>query len=246
MEKAQEKPETLAVPQKLLVILDLNGTLFYRAKRNNRAVTSRPYLTPFLDFLFGHCQVMVWSSSQPHSVDAMLSFGFGPQQSKLDRVWTRKHFRLPQVDYDRKVLTIKDLEFVWEGIEQEKTASIGGHVEPSSSAHVEFDQTNTVLIDDSTAKIQLQPYNGLALKDFDEDLVRAGTDNELLRVRRYLEKLIYQKNVSAYMRLHPYRSDYPLDEAAAKEVNDKRPSKGQDELAGALDDLTRRFAKKTV
>ncbi|KAF9908017.1 hypothetical protein BX616_000262 [Lobosporangium transversale] len=212
--KAMEDPVTLTSPQKILVILDLNGTLFYRNKQ--RTVTSRPYLAEFLDFLFKHCRVMVWSSAQPHSVKAMLSFGFGNRVSKLDRIWTRKDFRLPDIDYSRKVLTVKDLEFVWDGIEREK-AHVATLVNATDSSKdgkflVDFDQTNTVLIDDSKDKVQLQPHNGIALRDFDADLARSGTDDELLKVKKYLEKLIYQKNVSAYMRLHPFDTDAPLED----------------------------------
>jgi len=224
MDKAKERPETMSEPQKLLIILDLNGTLFYRAKRNNRAVTSRPYLTQFLNFIFTNCHVMVWSSAQPHSVEAMLNFGFGNRASELVRVWDRTHFKLPKVDYERKVLTIKDLEFVWDAFGRDgsttttTTTITTATTTATTSAPrrtkvnpMQFDQTNTVLIDDSTDKIQLQPHNGVTLRDFDEDLARAGTDDELLKVKSYLEKLIYQKNVSAYMRLHPFSSNAPLD-----------------------------------
>lgn len=177
---------------------------------------------------------MVWSSAQPHSVDAMLSCGFGNHVPKLDRVWTRKDFRLSEHDYNKKVLTIKDLEFIWDAIKAEKTSTaVKGSataaavvvVPPSPKGAVDekkealeeeeaevFDQTNTVLIDDSFDKVQLQPYNGVQLLDFDEDLARAGTDCELLKVKRYLEKLIYQKNVSAYMRVHPFSSNASLHE----------------------------------
>ncbi|KAG0228375.1 hypothetical protein BGX31_006586 [Mortierella sp. GBA43] len=260
--EAKKQSTRLERPQELLVILDLNGTLFYRAKRNNRAVTSRPYLTEFLNFLFTHCRVMVWSSAQAHSVAAMLSHGFGERVSRLDRIWDRSHFRMPQKDFERKVLTIKDLEFVWEDIAREKarkskTASTGtastaaAAGKPSNRGKakddVVFDQTNTVLIDDSTHKIQLQPYNGLTLKDFDEDLAMAGTDNELLKVKLYLERLVYQSNVSAYMRLHPFSSDTPLDSYAAKETKQPRSTNTtRDELADELDDLARRLEKSTM
>ncbi|KAF9182891.1 hypothetical protein BGZ51_004367 [Haplosporangium sp. Z 767] len=238
---ASQEPVTLEAPQKLLVILDLNGTLFYRAKNNKLNVTARPHLAPFLDFLFANCRVMVWSSAQPHSVEAMLSFGFGDRVSKLDRVWSREHFRLPRSDYTKKVLTIKDLEFVWEGIEKEKKFA-----KDTEKYAVEFDQTNTVLIDDSTAKIQLQPHNGLALRDFDKDLASAGTDHELLKVRRYLEKLVYQQNVSAYMRLHPFDSNAPLDKDEVKEVEETKKTEDDDALGKELDDLVRRLEKSTV
>ncbi|KAF9348555.1 hypothetical protein BGX34_002419 [Mortierella sp. NVP85] len=269
MDKAKEVPETMSEPQKLLVILDLNGTLFYRAKRNNRAVTSRPYLTQFLNFIFANCHVMVWSSAQPHSVEAMLNFGFGDRASELVRVWNRTHFKLPKVDYERKVLTIKDLEFVWDAFgtdgstttttttastETTSTITVATATTATTSASgrdkvnpIQFDQTNTVLIDDSTDKIQLQPYNGLTLRDFDENLAKAGTDDELLQVKSYLEKLIYQKNVSAYMRLHPFSSNAPLDSYTVKKASGSElPKKVDDDLADELDDLARRLEKSRV
>ncbi|KAF9282589.1 hypothetical protein BGZ68_005865 [Mortierella alpina] len=240
---AAKTPVTLKEPRKLLVILDLNGTLFYRNKANRRSVTARPHLGKFLDFLFEHCRVMVWSSAQPHSVKAMLSLGFGDRVSRLDRVWSRDHFRLPAVDYARKVLTIKDLEYVWEGIEKEKTAQPDAGKHPKYA--VQFDQTNTVLIDDSKHKTQLQPHNGLALRDFDQDLARAGTDTELLKVRAYLEKLIYQENVSAYMRLHPFDSNAPLEKTSVKEAKTTTAT-GEAALGDELDELTRRLEKSTI
>ncbi|KAF9128041.1 hypothetical protein BGW39_005382 [Mortierella sp. 14UC] len=247
---ALQDPVTVTKPRTLLVVLDLNGTLFYRAKNNKRNVTPRPHLQAFLDFIFEHCRVMVWSSAQPHSVDAMLSCGFGDRVPRLDRVWTRKHFRLSEHDYNKKVLTIKDLDFIWDAIKAEKasTAKKGAvdiKQEDQQPEEEVFDQTNTVLIDDSFDKVQLQPHNGVQLLDFDEDLARAGTDNELLKVRRYLEKLIYQKNVSAYMRVHPFDSNAPLHEDdinVAKKNNDIKNAEEADELA----DLASRLEKSTL
>ncbi|KAF9164643.1 hypothetical protein BGX21_003441 [Mortierella sp. AD011] len=241
MDKALEEPVTLTEPHKLLVILDLNGTLFYRTRGNNRSITPRPYLSEFLDFLFKNCRVMVWSSAQPQSVEAMLGHGFGDYVDRLDRIWNRTHFRLTPEDYSKKVLTIKDLEFVWEGIEKEKKAA-----ENATAKHekflVEFDQTNTVLIDDSKDKIQLQPYNGLTLRDFDVDLARSGTDNELPKVVRYLEKLTYQKNVSAYMRLHPFDTNDEVNTDIPKGTKEVETA----DLADVIDDLAHRLEKNTL
>ncbi|KAG0025042.1 hypothetical protein BGZ81_007447 [Podila clonocystis] len=202
---ANQEPVTLTSPQKLLVVLDLNGTLFYRAKNNIRTVTTRPHLDDFLDFLFKNCRVMVWSSARPVNVNKMLNHGFGDRIPLLDRVWARDTFRLPEHDYVRKVLTVKDLEFIWEGIEEERKVASNEDLAQEKLAMV-YDQTNTLLIDDSTAKIQLQPYNGLALREFDKSCAKSGADDELPKVIKYLEKLIYQKNISAYMRLHPFKS----------------------------------------
>ncbi|KAG0044504.1 hypothetical protein BGZ83_010269 [Gryganskiella cystojenkinii] len=258
---ANQEPVTLKEAQKLLVILDLNGTLFYRTKSHNRSVTPRPYLALFLDFLFEHCSVMVWSSAQPNSVEAMLGCGFGDRVPKLARIWTREHFRLPRVDYTRKVLTIKDLEFVWEGVKAEnkalnataaakegtKAEADGGKAKEGSEKVIKYDQTNTVLIDDSKDKSQLQPHNGLALTDFDRDLARTGTDDELLKVKNYLERLIYQQNVSAYMRVHPFDSEMEGEKIASKANKDtKKDDKEDKEAIDELDELSRQLEKSTL
>ncbi|KAF9201784.1 hypothetical protein BGZ49_008007 [Haplosporangium sp. Z 27] len=246
-DKANEEPVTLTEPQKLLVILDLNGTLFYRSKGNNRSIIPRPHLSQFLDFLFKHCQVMVWSSAQPQSVEAMLDHGFGNYSTRLDRVWNRTHFRLTSDDYAKKVLTIKDLEFVWEGIKKEQKAA--SNTEGKNEKYlIEFDQTNTVLIDDSKDKIQLQPHNGLALRDFVVDLAKSGTDDELPKVMKYLEKLTYQKNVSAYMRLHPYDSDKQISQGVAEDTEKVEKVKKVEtvELNDVMDDLISRFEQNAV
>ena len=61
----------LAVPQKLLLVLDLNGVLYHK-----RPDTARPYLLEFLAFVFEHFDVMVWSSAAPLTVDSMIKTYF--------------------------------------------------------------------------------------------------------------------------------------------------------------------------
>ncbi|KAF9292604.1 hypothetical protein BGZ68_000008 [Mortierella alpina] len=200
MPLAQQQPITLPKSRRILVILDLNGTLFYRTAGPARTIKPRPHLKQFLDFLFKYCRVMVWSSARPESVQAMLKAGFksnGYSPDHLDRVWSRDHFKLHEIDYTRKVLTLKDLEYVWEEIEAERATAKEEQLKEGEMYGMHYDQTNTVLIDDSTDKSQLQPYNCLVLADFDKELAAAGTDTELLKVKQYLSRLIYEQNVSA-------------------------------------------------
>ncbi|KAF9983457.1 hypothetical protein BGZ75_005073 [Mortierella antarctica] len=212
MPLAQHQPVTLPKSRPILVILDLNGTLFYRTTGVARTIKPRPYLNQFLKFLFKYCRVMIWSSARPESVEAMLMAGFqrnGYSRDRLDRIWTRDHFKLHEIDYTRKVLTLKDLEYVWEEIEAERATATEEQLKEGGMYGMHYDQTNTVLIDDSTHKSQLQPYNCLVLADFDKELAEAGTDTELLKVKQYLMRLIFEQNVSAYMRLHPFQSSSP-------------------------------------
>ncbi|KAF9974710.1 hypothetical protein BGZ73_001829 [Actinomortierella ambigua] len=251
--RANQAPKQLDTPRKHLVILDLNGTLFYRPRTGRRSITVRPFLPEFLSFLFNNFHVMVWSSATPPSVEAMLGVGLGNYVHRLDRVWTRQDFGLDDVDYNRKVLTLKDLEIVWRRVGNERaqalkklglTTATAAKITDSKllpeKYSVEFDQTNTILIDDSYDKSQLQKHNCVVLADFDMERARAGNDVELLKVKSYLRKLAYQENVSAYMRAHPFSSDtepaeYP---GSPKAQQVQSPSDSVDQLSKALEKTT--------
>ena len=72
MMQAAEKPSTVELSGRILVILDLNGTLLYRPSRNNTKMIARPFLAPFLRYLFSNFAVMVWSSARPQNVAALV------------------------------------------------------------------------------------------------------------------------------------------------------------------------------
>lgn len=201
--KAHEEPKVLGGPRRLLVILDLNGALIYRQNNLKRTPRLRPHLAQFLSFLFQNCQVMIWSSARSFNVQKMVQIGFREYVERLDRIWSREDFRLSQSDYDKKVLTLKDLEYVWEAEEKErKDAKMG---DPKKS-RFRYDQTNTVIIDDNPDKCQLQPHNCIVVPEYNTARHKSGGDVELVKIRLYMETLIRQQNVSAYMRIHPFDS----------------------------------------
>lgn len=169
-----------------LLILDLNGTLVSRSK-TNKSMYARPYSRKFFDYIFDNFRVMLWSSAQPHSVKFMSRI-FGQRKEKLLVSWDRTNFGLSKADYSRKVTTIKDLDKVW------------------SYFKGEYDPTNTIMLDDSPIKAQLQPYNCVHPTEFEhlsQAFVSSG-ECELLHVMDYLKKLQFQTNVSNYMKHHPY------------------------------------------
>ncbi|KAF9204459.1 hypothetical protein BGZ49_005271 [Haplosporangium sp. Z 27] len=211
--QASQEPVTTDRPQKLLIILDLNGTLFYRSAKRGHTIIRRPHLSYFLDFLFTNFRVMVWSSARAESVDRMLKAGFGSKEELLDRIWDRSHFNLRDLDFKRNVLTLKNLEFVWDQIEYDRQYATDEELLEGNKYGMHYDQTNTVLIDDSVHKSQLQPYNCVLLTEFDLKLSQAGTDTELLKVMEYLTRLAVQQNVSAYIKRNPF------EKAAETDVN---------------------------
>ncbi|KAF9132741.1 hypothetical protein BGW39_011445 [Mortierella sp. 14UC] len=223
MSVAYQQPVKLTTPKKPLVILDLNGTLFYSNDDfyKTRTYIKRPYFVELLHFLYANCRVMIWSSATRQRVQNMISGGGFVGLDKMDRVWNREHLQLCYKDFHRKVLTLKDLEFVWKEIEGERSKAKPGHLLPGGRYELRYDQTNTILIDDSPHKSQLQPHNSMIVPDFDKDRVQSGKDDELLKVVHYIKELLYQDNVSAYMRTRPfdtnsgyYRSDQFRSEVA--------------------------------
>ncbi|KAF9929182.1 hypothetical protein FBU30_001795 [Linnemannia zychae] len=222
MEIANQTPVKLDTPKKLLVILDLNGTLFYsNDKHRKHSYIKRPYFTELLRYLYANCRVMIWSSATRQRITNMISSGGFIGLDKIDRVWNREHLRLHNSDYNRKVLTLKDLEFIWTEIDMERSKAKPDQLAVGGQYEFRYDQTNTVLIDDSPHKTQLQPYNSMIVPDFDATRQQSGDDQELLKVIHYLKELMLQDNVSAYVRTNPfdtnnkyYLSDQFRDELA--------------------------------
>ncbi|CAJ0842569.1 13234_t:CDS:2 [Entrophospora sp. SA101] len=122
---------------------------------------------------------LVYRDAQRINVNKMVKEIFGNDDSnKLLEIWSRDKFPLTNKEYHSKCLTIKDLEM-----------------------------TNTILIDDSPLKAQLQPYNAIHLKEFNRELFHNGNDSELLNVIEYLELLKCQSNISHFIKHRPYNSN---------------------------------------
>ncbi|CAG8542577.1 12407_t:CDS:2 [Ambispora leptoticha] len=181
-----------------LIILDLNGTLVYRDKSHSNRTFPRPFLMQFLDYIFERFYVMIWSSASPHNVKKIIDAVFPPRHSNnLVDVWARDTFGLTTFQYNQKWLTIKNLEIVWDRLNSQNNR---GRESPPI-----WSQKNTVLIDDSPLKAQLQPYNAIHIDEYDVELHRSRRDKELKDVITYLSNLRYESNVSAFMRKNPYK-----------------------------------------
>lgn len=160
-----------------LLILDLNGTMLFRSKATHpskpRRVLLRPYVPAFLQYLFyreTNYDVMVWSSAQPVNVKDMVGKVFGGTRKQLVAVWDRKYFNLSQKDYYKKSVTLKNLEQPWDFLNAAR---------PEGQHH---SAATTLLLDDSTVKASLQPYNHLCVTEFDE--AEAKRERQLLELEQ--------------------------------------------------------------
>ncbi|KAL1964204.1 hypothetical protein VTN77DRAFT_7162 [Rasamsonia byssochlamydoides] len=230
LEQAAKNPKKLPVAQPLLVILDLNGTLLYRKKRTfPPSFVKRPGLDNFLKELFTRYTVMVWSSSQPATVEAICSKIFSSFHRRgLVAQWARDKLGLTDAQYKEKVQVYKRLEQVWadESIQaryptskrklgakmhqllterqQKSTSSEDGQTGENDDTVVppsnfRWDQSNTVLIDDSKLKAAGQPYNILEVPEFTNDPT-VDESQVLITVLKRLRKLARTNDVSRMIR----------------------------------------------
>ncbi|KAJ3127903.1 hypothetical protein HK098_005544 [Nowakowskiella sp. JEL0407] len=179
---------------KLLLVLDLNGTLLSRVKQsssqiaamnntlpqypyfhlNHKRVYLRPYLDTFLSYIFNseNFKIAVWTSAERSNAKVLTSKTFTDQYSNdLLFDWTRKQCTFLQTTEKVKKRPIaKNLFKVWQKFE-------------------EWNETNTVLIDDSPEKLVYQPNNHILIPKFDVCKSDCQSDTTLLSLIHYLKFL---------------------------------------------------------
>lgn len=189
---------SLRQPRRIFIIMDLNGTLLYRPnKRNPFNFIQRPHAREFLDYCIDTFHVAIWSSARHENVDKMVAQLLSPaQRAKCVVIWARDRLGLSPADYSARVQVYKRLTAIWND-----PRVLASH--PAAAHGQRWDQTNTVLVDDSAEKGRSEPYNILQLPEFE------GLNTEPLdvlpQVHDYLNTLCYQANISSYIRDRPFK-----------------------------------------
>ncbi|KAG0648508.1 hypothetical protein D0Z07_5415 [Hyphodiscus hymeniophilus] len=191
-------PSQLGQPQHLLVVIDLNGTLLYRPNRKNPTkFLMRPHAQSFLKYCVDTFKVVIWSSARPENVAAMCGTILTPDiKRRVVAIWGRDKFGLSKTDFNLRVQCYKRLSQVWqdEKISRSHPLYREGH---------RWDQTNTVLIDDSREKARTEPHNLIEVPEWYGDLKER--DDILPQVHDYLNHLSMNSNISACLRSHPWQ-----------------------------------------
>ncbi|KAL8124043.1 uncharacterized protein LOC141717944 isoform X2 [Apium graveolens] len=197
-----------SVPKKLLV-LDLNGLLADVVGDNSvtikadghvagKKIFKRPFCEDFLQFCFNRFTVGVWSSRRKENVDKVLQVLMPEEdRSKLAFVWNQSHCTrtgfqtLENID---KPLFLKELPKLWK-IENRKF----------SFKVVDYDKSNTLLLDDSPYKALLNPpYTAIFPTPYqyqDQNDAGLGHGGDL---RVYLEGLALAEDVQEYVEQNPF------------------------------------------
>jgi hypothetical protein len=129
-------------------------------------------------------------------------------QGRVIAVWARDHFDLSEDDYHQRVQCYKRLNRLWQD-----PSIANSH--PYAADGGRWDQTNTVLIDDSAEKARSEPYNLVQIPEYSSNTDESG--HILPQIHDYLNNLCWQVDVSAYINSHPFRinNDFTLDSGGA-------------------------------
>ena len=191
--------QSLQQPQNLLVVIDLNGTLLFRpSRRQPTKFIARPNTHPFLKYCINTFTVVIWSSAKPENVKNMCDAILTPDLRKqVVAIWGRDKFGLSKADYVMRVQCYKRLTKLWSDNKVAKS-------HPQWAEGGRWDQTNTVLIDDSLEKGRSEPFNLVEIPEFFGDEMEIG--EFLPQVHDFLNHLSMHSNVSACMRARPFNA----------------------------------------
>ncbi|KAI8964003.1 HAD-like domain-containing protein [Daldinia sp. FL1419] len=192
-------PFQLPHARKILVVIDLNGTLLYRPSRHNPTLfIERPHARIFLNYCIETFKVVIWSSAKPNNVSRMCEQLLTPKQrSQVVAVWGRDRFGLSPDDYNQRVLCYKRLSTLW--ADPDVAAS-----HPDFARGGGWSQSDTLLVDDSVEKGLAEPYNIIEIPEFKGDAVEQGYI--LPQVHDYINECSRQADISTYIRNQPFRA----------------------------------------
>ncbi|KAL5582132.1 hypothetical protein UlMin_014574 [Ulmus minor] len=199
----------LSCSRRKLLVLDINGLLAdivspppkeQKADINisRRAVFKRPSYSDFLKFCFKRFEVGIWSSRSEKIVTRLVDYLLEDMKKKLLFCWDLSHCtqsRFRTRENRHKTLVFKELRKIWEKHDPNLPWEKG-----------EFDESNTLLLDDSPYKALLNPaYTAVFPNSY--TFMQYECDNSLADggdLRIYLEELSAAENVQKFVEQNPF------------------------------------------
>lgn len=190
-------------PKKKLLVLDLNGILMDVAQGvkkpdlvlKRKSVYKRPFCDDFLAFCFERFNVGVWSSRLKENVTKLVDLIFRESKQKLLFCWHQRHCtktKFNTIGGQSKPLVLKELKRLWE------------KSDPLPWAKGEYNESNTLLVDDSPYKALCNPAHTAIFPHpydhrFDDFSLGPGGD-----IRVYLEAIAGAENVQKFVEENPF------------------------------------------
>ncbi|KAJ4957074.1 hypothetical protein NE237_013857 [Protea cynaroides] len=194
--------------RKKLLILDLNGLLVdivsvspkgfkVDKKIGKKSLFKRAYCDEFLKFCFERFDVGVWSSRHKKNVDGVVDFLMKDLKHKLLFCWDQSHCTdtgFKTIENKHKPFVLKELKKLWDKHDPNFPWEKG-----------EYNESNTLLVDDSPYKALCNPPNtaifpcSYSFLDTEDSSLGFGGD-----LRVYLERLSMAEDVQKYVKEHPF------------------------------------------
>ncbi|KAE8706249.1 Detected protein of confused Function [Hibiscus syriacus] len=193
--------------RKKLIVLDLNGILadiVYAPPNDHapdvyiagRAMFKRPYCDDFLKFCCERFEVGIWSSRHRKNVEKFIDYLMGDMKRKLLFCWDSSDCTATRFDtpgHKNKPLVFKDLRKLWRKHDPDLPWEKGY-----------YNESNTLLIDDSPYKALLNPPHTAVFPhsfkfDMNDNILGEGGD-----LKVYLERLASADNVRNFVERNPF------------------------------------------
>lgn len=137
---------------------------------NYYIVFERPYLQEFLDFIFEHYNVSVWTAAtKDYALFVIKHILLKKPNRKLDWIMFSYHCKLSKNEYNAS----KHLNMLW-----------------SVFKFKGYNEKNTLIIDDYDEVYNCQPENAIHIKAFEILDRDSEKDDELLKIKKILSTII--------------------------------------------------------
>ena len=172
-------------------------------------VYDRPHMREFIEWVHERFEVGVWSSANSRNTKNLVNYVWGAHASKVAFVWGQE--RCSDIGKDpsgegRRPLFLKELKHVWS---MKKNTGLS-----------RFNETNTLLIDDSPYKAIRNPKNtaihprGYTVKERDTDDMLS----ERGALRQYLDRLSSSASIPEFVASNPW-NDGEIDQEHLAQVD---------------------------
>lgn len=179
------------------------------ARVGNYYVYDRPHMREFIEWVHERFEVGVWSSANSRNTKNLVNYVWGAHASKVAFVWGQE--RCSDIGKDpsgegNRPLFLKELKHVWS---MKKNTGLS-----------RFNETNTLLIDDSPYKAIRNPENtaihprGYTVKERDTDDMLS----ERGALRQYLDRLAASASIPEFVASNPW-NDGEIDEEHLAQVD---------------------------
>ena len=245
--RASVPASRLLQPRKLLVLLDLNGTLLFRPRFEDIAPGKRPHILrpgviSFLKYLFDNHAVMIYTSATEWNakamVDTLLKDLSPEQRKKLIDIRPREKLGLTHRQLKAKVQVHKPLEPVW---------ALPSVIANGQANGCVWDDTNTILLDDSIEKAAGNPHSLLQVPEFTlsdgmaqgnmSSAVKLSEQKIMIKVRNKVEALSWEESVTRKIREWQERGE-TLVGAPSQPVREEEGTKVRAEGSAAAATMT--------